>query len=188
MSCVGRRLRRQCLCVARDCSQWEDSLCSSCTVCHMSLLGTWASTPVLPSNGLSSRCCQTLFASQKATYFQHSVLQYLWPEADGPWSKKGIILGNRVSFSPLKKVSPPHTENWILAEFMWIFVSKGSLVSVETLQMYCPIVCGHPFKIVDLAISATSVADSCIKLSTTPCKRHRQILAVEWPYWRAQWL
>jgi hypothetical protein len=27
-----------------------------------------------------------------------------------------------------------------------------------------------------------------IKLSPQPCNLHRQTLAVEWPYWRAQWL
>ena len=41
-------------------------------------------------------------------------------------------------------------------------------------------VCGHPFKLVDLAISATPAADRCIKWSTQPCNLHR--LAVEWPY------
>ena len=46
----------------------------------------------------------------------------------------------------------------------------------------------HPFNLVDLAISATPVADRCIKLSTQPCYLHRQRLAVQWPYWRAQWL
>ena len=35
---------------------------------------------------------------------------------------------------------------------------------------------------VDLAISATDVADRCIKLSTQPCNLHRQTLAVEGPY------
>ena len=49
-------------------------------------------------------------------------------------------------------------------------------------------VCGHPFKLVDSAISATSVADRCIKSSTQPWNLHRQTLAVQWPYWRAQWL
>lgn len=41
-------------------------------------------------------------------------------------------------------------------------------------------VCGHPFKLVDLAISATPVAYRCIKSSTQPC--NRQTLEVEWPY------
>jgi transposase len=49
-------------------------------------------------------------------------------------------------------------------------------------------VCGHPFKLVDSAISATPVADRCIKSSTQPCNLHRQTLAVKWPYWRAKWL
>ena len=40
-------------------------------------------------------------------------------------------------------------------------------------------VCGHSFKLVDLAISATLVADRCIRLSTPPCNLHRQTLAVE---------
>ena len=35
-------------------------------------------------------------------------------------------------------------------------------------------VCGHPFKLVGLAISATPVADRRIQLST--------VMAVEWPY------
>jgi hypothetical protein len=43
-------------------------------------------------------------------------------------------------------------------------------------------------KYVDSAISATPVADRFIKLSTQPCNLHRQTLAIEWPYWRAQWL
>ena len=51
-----------------------------------------------------------------------------------------------------------------------------------------PEVCGHPFRLVDSAVSVILVADRCIKLSTQPCNLHRQILAVEWPYWRAQWL
>ena len=46
----------------------------------------------------------------------------------------------------------------------------------------------HTFKVVDLAISITPVADRCIQLSTQACNLHRQTLAVEWPYWRAQWL
>jgi hypothetical protein len=40
---------------------------------------------------------------------------------------------------------------------------------------------------VDLAISTTPVADRCIKSSTQPCNLHRETLAVEWPYSRAQW-
>ena len=54
-------------------------------------------------------------------------------------------------------------------------------------------VCGHSFKLVDSAISATPAVDRCIKSSTPPCNLHRQTLSVEWPYWiiflwRAQWL
>ena len=45
-----------------------------------------------------------------------------------------------------------------------------------------------PFKLMDLAISATPVTGSCIKSSTQPCNLHRQTLAVKWHYWRAQWL
>jgi hypothetical protein len=41
---------------------------------------------------------------------------------------------------------------------------------------------------VDLTISATPVADRCIISSTQTYNLHRQTLAVEWPYWRAQWL
>jgi hypothetical protein len=40
---------------------------------------------------------------------------------------------------------------------------------------------GHPFKWVDSAMSATLVADWCIKSSTQPCHLHGQTLAVEWP-------
>jgi hypothetical protein len=40
-------------------------------------------------------------------------------------------------------------------------------------------VCGHPFKWVDSAISATPVANRCIKSSTQPCNLHRQTVAVE---------
>jgi hypothetical protein len=43
-------------------------------------------------------------------------------------------------------------------------------------------VCGHLMKLVDWAISATSIADRCIKSSTPPCDLHRQTLVVEWPY------
>ena len=46
----------------------------------------------------------------------------------------------------------------------------------------------NPFKVADLAISAKSVAERYIKFSPQPCNLHRQTLAVEWPYWRAQWL
>jgi hypothetical protein len=37
-------------------------------------------------------------------------------------------------------------------------------------------VCGHP------------VSDRCIKSSTQPCNLQKQTLAVEWLFWRAQWL
>ena len=40
-------------------------------------------------------------------------------------------------------------------------------------------VCGHPFKLVELAISATTVSDGGMKSSTQPCSLHRQTLAVE---------
>ena len=49
-------------------------------------------------------------------------------------------------------------------------------------------VCGHPFIWVGSDISSTPVVDRCIQLSTQPCDLHRQTLAVEWPYRRAQWL
>ena len=49
-------------------------------------------------------------------------------------------------------------------------------------------VCGHPFKWVDSAILAPTIADRCIKPSTQPCHFHRQTLEVEWHYWRAQWI
>jgi hypothetical protein len=42
------------------------------------------------------------------------------------------------------------------------------------------------FKWVDSPISASPVADRCIK--SHPCDLHRQTLVVEWPYGRAQWL
>ena len=38
---------------------------------------------------------------------------------------------------------------------------------------------GQLFKLVDSAISATAIADRCIKSSTPPCNHHRQTLAVE---------
>jgi hypothetical protein len=41
---------------------------------------------------------------------------------------------------------------------------------------------------VESAISATPVTDRFLKSSTQSCNLHRQTLAVEWPYWRAQWL
>ena len=49
-------------------------------------------------------------------------------------------------------------------------------------------VCGHPFKLADSGSSATPVADGCIKSSTQACNHQGQTLAVERPYWRAQWL
>jgi hypothetical protein len=48
--------------------------------------------------------------------------------------------------------------------------------------------CGHPFNLVDSAISTTPVSDRCIKSSTQLCNLNRQRLTVEWPYWKAQWL
>uniref|UniRef100_A0A8C8JK10 Nucleolar protein 10-like second domain-containing protein n=1 Tax=Oncorhynchus tshawytscha TaxID=74940 RepID=A0A8C8JK10_ONCTS len=44
--------------------------------------------------------------------------------------------------------------------------------------MTSPKVYGHPL---DLSISTTPVADSCVKLSTQQCNLHRQTLAIEWP-------
>ena len=50
---------------------------------------------------------------------------------------------------------------------------------------YTQKVCGHPFKLVDLAISAKPVADRCVTSSTQPCNLgkacnlHRQKLSVE---------
>ena len=35
----------------------------------------------------------------------------------------------------------------------------------------------------DSAISATPIADRCMKSSTQPCNLHRRTMAVEWPYW-----
>ena len=60
-------------------------------------------------------------------------------------------------------------------------------------QLYCLYtiytkVCGHPFKLVDLAISRTPVAGRSMKSSTQPCNLHSQTLSVEWPLWRVQWL
>jgi hypothetical protein len=46
----------------------------------------------------------------------------------------------------------------------------------------------NPFKWTDSAISATPAADRCIKSSTQSCNLHRQILSVEWSYWRAQFV
>ena len=64
---------------------------------------------------------------------------------------------------------------------------KSNQVSKNKTHTIYTKVCGHPFKLLDLAISATPVADRCIKSSTWPFNLHRQTLAVEWPYWRAQW-
>ena len=52
--------------------------------------------------------------------------------------------------------------------------------SIEIYTIYTK-VCGHPFKLVDLAISAIPVADRCIKSRPQLCNLHRQTLAVEWP-------
>ena len=41
-----------------------------------------------------------------------------------------------------------------------------------SLKMHYTKVCGHPFKLVDLAISVTPVADRCIKSSTLQCNLH----------------
>ena len=46
-------------------------------------------------------------------------------------------------------------------------------------------VCGHPFKLVDSAISDTYLADRCITSSKSH-ESQRQTLALEWPYWRPQ--
>ena len=71
-----------------------------------------------------------------------------------------------------------------LIALVWLCVAVIIYLCVH----YIYKVCGHPFKLVDLAISATPIADRCIKSSTQPCNLHRQTLAVELPYWRAQWL
>jgi hypothetical protein len=42
-------------------------------------------------------------------------------------------------------------------------------------------VCGHPFKLVDLTISDTPVADRCRKLSTQLCNLHKQTMEIERP-------
>jgi hypothetical protein len=73
--------------------------------------------------------------------------------------------------------------------FISVLVTEGKDLNKETLLYTTSSkVCGHPFKFVDWAISATSIADRCIKSSTGPCNLHRQTLVVEWPYWRALWL
>ena len=43
-----------------------------------------------------------------------------------------------------------------------------------------PKLCGHPFKLVAPAISATPVADRCIQPSTQPWNIHRRALVIEW--------
>jgi hypothetical protein len=53
-------------------------------------------------------------------------------------------------------------------------------LKIHTLYIYKSM--WTPFKLVDSAISATPVADRCIKLSTQPCNLHKQTLAGEWPY------
>ena len=62
--------------------------------------------------------------------------------------------------------------NYALTKKEWYYIQKY----VET-----------AFKLVDSAISATPFADRCIKSSTHKCNLHRQALAIEWPYWKAQW-
>ena len=70
--------------------------------------------------------------------------------------------------------------------FLYLMSLLFQIVCISTL--YIPKLCGQPFRLVDSAISATPVADRCIKLSTQSHNLHRQTLAVEWSYWRAQWL
>ena len=52
-----------------------------------------------------------------------------------------------------------------------ILVSSMVLIIVKNLTNYTIYakICGHPFKWVDLAISATPIADRCITSSTQPC-------------------
>ena len=69
-----------------------------------------------------------------------------------------------------------------------IGISPAALLSSYQNIYYLYKVCGHPFKLVDSAISATPIADRCVKSSTQPCNLPRQTLAVEWPCWSAQWL
>jgi hypothetical protein len=71
--------------------------------------------------------------------------------------------------------------------FLTLLFTTHTQPAISTYTIYTK-VCGHNFQLVDLAISATPVADRCIKSSTPPCNLHRQTLALEWPYWRAQWL
>jgi hypothetical protein len=70
-----------------------------------------------------------------------------------------------------------HTRYWL------VFWSKPLLLYTIYTQ-----VCGHAFKWVDSAISATPIADRLIKSSTQSCNLHKQTLTAEWPYRRAQWL
>ena len=59
--------------------------------------------------------------------------------------------------------------------FCYFFTNwLDSACSTGTYTIYTK-VCGHPFKLVDLAISATPVAERCVKSSTQPCNLHRQI-------------
>ena len=77
----------------------------------------------------------------------------------------------------------PNFGIWSAGGFIW--PPKFSEQKYTVYSIY-PKASEHPFKLVDLAILATPIADRCIKLSTTPCNLHRQTMAVEWPYWRAQ--
>ena len=53
-------------------------------------------------------------------------------------------------------------------------MSKGNMVYT----IYTKVL-GHPYKLVDSAISAA--ADSCIQSRTQTCNLNRQTFAVEWP-------
>ena len=75
---------------------------------------------------------------------------------------------------------------WFFFVFIICYRTQVNLAIFESLGFRAPAryttytkVCGHPFKWVDLDISATPVADRCIKLSTLPCNLNRQTLAVE---------
>jgi hypothetical protein len=59
---------------------------------------------------------------------------------------------------------------------------------IKYLFSHCIYIYKVRWQLVDSAISATSIADRCIKFNTQLCNLHKQTLAVEWPYWRAHWL
>ena len=118
----------------------------------------------------------------------HNVLSYITNQC------KSLLIASTCKLPALRHTYQQARTSWTLTVVQIELVHNENLST--TTQLFIPVILyaiytkvrGHPFKWVDLAISATPVADRCIKLRTPPCNLHRQTLAVEWPYWRAQWL